>query len=344
MKQTRFLRPLISLVLRFYSLVVLCFLLAALCVSRFTTSIAAVAPEASIIASRATDMGRDHSHLGGPPELQDALSDYASLSSVMHLPASGVFKLFCLARKGHGDYTWGYKIYRTTYRAGTDVKLARAIGRLEDWMRDECLNGMVEDPDQQPSDSRAREQLAQRLRNEIVEDRELLDGASTETLLKLHQEWVHLGQEAVTADSPCYRFFLAVDDEVLEHLLKLSEQPDEWIPPAHIPDVYSIKVYDARHNSPTEFSDWDHSDSEGDDELSEYENPSEVMFGFEGWWASASKLAYLWLREYDHDNDELVTIDYSWGGVKRFIHSESASGYLLDCGELRDQDQAGVQD
>lgn len=262
----------------------------------------------------------------------------------MHIPASGVFKLLCLARKGHGDYTWGYKIYRTTYRAGTDVKFTRAIKHLEDWMRDECFNGMIENPSPEPSDSRARKQLAQRLRNEIVEDHELLDDLSTETLLKLHQEWVHLEREAVTADSPRYRFFLAVDDKVLEHLLNLSEEPQEWMPPAHTPDVDSIKVYDARHYSPTEFSDWDHSDSGGDDELKEHEDPSEVMFGFEGWWwASASKLAYLWLREYDHDNEELVTIDYSWGGVKRFVHSESESGYLLDCGELRDQDQAGVQ-
>ena len=68
-------------------------------------------------------------------------------------------------------------------------------------------------------DNKANEQLWQRLRHEMVDDRELLDGVSASQLLTLHQEWVHLHLKAVTGDSPRYRFFLVVDDEVLDHLL-----------------------------------------------------------------------------------------------------------------------------
>lgn len=334
MKQTRFLHPSISLALRLYS---------PMSISS-SRKFAAIAPKPQTSASSTdTEMGRDYTHLGGPAELQDALGDHLSLSSEMPLPACGVFKLFCVAEDGHGDYTWGYKIYRTTYQAGTDAKFARAIEVLNKWMRDECLNNMNERREQLPSDSKAKEQLAQRLRNEIVEDRELLEGASTETLLTLHQEWVHLERKAIAADSPHYRFFLVIDDDVLNHLLNLSEKPGKWScgVDAHLPDVYSIKVYDARHNPPTQFSDWDDSDSEADEDyINEYENPTQVMYGFEGWWwASASKLGYLWFKQHYHD-EELVTINCSWDGVKRFVHSDSAYRYGLDT-TLHGQDRVG---
>lgn len=270
-------------------------------------------------------MGRYASHLGGPPELQETIEGYFSFTE---LPTCGVYRLLQLAFEGRGDYTWGFRIYRTTYQDGSDKKFAKAMEVLNEWIRDECFSydcdnrhgGDVVNP---PLDPKANEQLWLRLRNETVEDRELLEDATPDKILKLSQDWVHLDQQATTKDNPRYRFFLVIDEEVINQLLNLPKNPMLQT----FQEVFSIKVYDARYNSPPQFSGGE-SDSDDEEVYNEYEDPDEAMYGYEGWfWISASKLMYLWFCDYQSD-EELVTIDDSWDGIKRFIHTETAIGAL----------------
>jgi hypothetical protein len=264
------------------------------------------------------DMSRVSSDLGGPPELQNAIDNRVSFRA---LPSCGVYKLLKLGFDGHGDYTWGYRIYRTTYnRSDSDSRFAKAIEALNEYIRYECSSFDTTNRPKEVShlDVKASEQLSQRLRHEIIEDRELLEGASQD-VLKLAQDWVHVGQKATTRNSPRYRFVLVVDDEVIDHLLQLP------IPARlefNIPAVYSVKVYDLRVDSPPEFSDYV-SDSDSDD------YPEEPFWeGFEGWfWSPASFLTELWFCHHD-SGEELLDADESWDRKRRFIPSKVAITYL----------------
>lgn len=135
-------------------------------------------------------MPRDASTLGGPTELQDAIEDGFSYTA---LPTSGVLKLLCLGHEGHGDYKWGFRIYRTTYtRPDSDSRFAKAIEVVNEYIRHECFsfdnNG--EPKEASHPDHLSSEQLWQRLRHDIIEDRELLEGASEDPdkILKLAQD------------------------------------------------------------------------------------------------------------------------------------------------------------
>jgi hypothetical protein len=95
-----------------------------------------------------------------------------------------------------------------------------------------------------PADGKANEQLWKHLRNEIIEDRELLEGASADPakILELAQDWVHYDRKAQTRDSPRYRFCLVIDDEVIDHLLQLPMPPSKEM---DIPGIYSVKAFQA---------------------------------------------------------------------------------------------------
>lgn len=261
--------------------------------------------------------------IGAPPNLQDAIKDY---HSDWALPTCGIFSLLRLARDGHGDYTWGFRIYRTTYsQPDSDAKFSEAIEILDDYIRNECFSyvddgrhsGNAVNP---PMDGKANEQLWKCLRHEIVEDRELLEDASPAKILTLAQDWVHSERKATTRDSPRYRFFLYVDDEVIANLLQLPMPPTKR---KSVPTVYSVKVLDARFtSSPPEFSGGEDSDSEASED-------DQADDGFEGWfWASANYLAYMWFCEH-HSDEELLSVDTSWDGTERFVLSKAALNYGL---------------
>lgn len=235
--------------------------------------------------------------------------------------------------QGHGDYTWGFRIFRTTYKQ-PDVKFTEAIGILNEYIRYECFSytddgrhrGTIPHP---PLDVKANDQLWQRLNNEVVEDGELLENATPDKILSLAQAWAHCDRKARTADDPRYRFFLVIDDEVIEHLLQLPTPATYANTKLSIPMVYSVKVYDARFNSPPQFSGGESdSDSEADDEYEEDD-------GFEGWfWTSARKLMQLWFCDYQA-GEELLAIDDSWDGVKRFVPGMVALDYGLPLASTR---------
>jgi hypothetical protein len=281
-------------------------------------------------------MSRALGYFAAPPELRDTIDEHFSYD---RLPSCGVWRLLKLAYNGHGDYTWGYRIYRTTYlRSDSDARFAKAIEVLNEYICYECSSFDTTKRPKKAShlDTKAAEQLWQRLRHEIIEDQELLEGASEDPdkILKLAQNWVHLDQNAKTGDSLRYRFFLVIDDEVIDHLLRLP------MPAAiefTIPMVFAVKVYDARVDSPPEFSGGE-SDADSD---AASEDPD--WEGFEGWfWSPASYLTELWFCEYD-SGQELLNFDYSWGQKRRYIPSKVGINYLPLNETLDELRQADLQ-
>jgi hypothetical protein len=274
---------------------------------------------------------------GGPPEMEDAIKDYFSYDD---LPTCGIWRLLFKGRGEHNDYTWGFRIYRTTYkRPDSDARFAKAIEVLNEYVRFTCFSADVNRPKTvPPADDKASEQLWQRLRHDIVEDHELLEGASETPakILELAQNWVHLDRKATTGDSPRYRFFLVIDDEVIDHLIRLP-MPASASSLLNIPAVYSVKVYDAQHNSPVEFSGGESdSESDADSEGVEYSYEDWIVETFEGWfWSPVSHLAELWFCEYQTPFEELLTTDNSWGATQRLVPGTFASYHILPLSERR---------
>ena len=161
-------------------------------------------------------------------------------------------------------------------------------------------------------DYNSSEQLSQRLRHEIIEYRQLLEGASKEPdkILKLPQDWIHLDRKATTGDSPRYLFFLVVEDEVIDQLLQLPMPARSTL---DLPGLYSVKVYDARFNSLPEYSGGkseSDSDSEADSEADSEGEPFHE--DFEGYfWSPARKLADLWFCGHDLPWEEILHWDDS---------------------------------
>jgi hypothetical protein len=272
----------------------------------------------------------------GLPELEDAIKDYCSEHT---LPTCGILRLLRDGerRKQHNDYTWGFRIYRTTYdRSDSEARFAKALEVLNDYIRFKCFSHDEHRPKTiSPDDNTASEQLWQRLRNDIVEDRELLEGASKTPakILELAQNWVHLDRKGTTSDSPRYRFFLVVDDEVIDHLLQLP------IPAEHqriVPFYYSVKVYDARHNSPSEFSDDDDDDEEEEDESDSDSDSNPEYPDYEGYfWCPATYLPELYFCDYQEGTEELITTDTSWDATRRFVPCMVATKHILPLSECR---------
>ena len=156
-----------------------------------------------------------------PIELVHAVRGEVS-SRYNKLLEGGCHKLLSLRRHSKGDYTWGYRIYRTTYKKPhSNADFAKAIEVLNEYIRAECFKYTNGSLDLGYFDGEANRQLWQRARHEIVEDSDLLEGAaeSPEEMLKIHRDWVHSHLGAKVPDHSFYRYFLVVDDEVINHLI-----------------------------------------------------------------------------------------------------------------------------
>lgn len=130
----------------------------------------------------------------------------------------------------HDDYTWGFRLYRTTYsRSNADAEFNRAIEVLHSYIRKVIfydfdhhrqLWGKKDPGDKDGLDDAPEQQLWKRLRNDIVEDRTLHEGASPARLNELHHEWLKSGG-GKTMQSCRNRYFLIFDKEVIDNLLFL---------------------------------------------------------------------------------------------------------------------------
>lgn len=157
-------------------------------------------------------------------------------------------------------YTWGYRIYRTSYTS--DANFQEAMDVLREYMHYECYidytsrlealekKGLSRDT----VDERPNQQLWSRLKNEIVQDREQLEGASPGKIRTIAQNWTHsLGNKVHT--SPRYRLCLMIDDDAIETLLR---HPMPAVRPPNISLARAVKVIDSEFGLPDSY----HSDVE----------------------------------------------------------------------------------
>lgn len=260
-----------------------------------------------------------------PPELVHAVIGEVS-SAYNKLSEGGCHKLLNLGGSGKGDYTWGYRIYRTTYKKpNSDADFAKAIEVLEEYIRAECFSYTNGSLVLGYFDGEANRQSWLRARHEIVEDSDLLEGASAspETILKLHQDWVHSHPSAKVPDHSFYRYFLVVDDEVINHLLQLP-MPARY--EVTIPAGYAVKLFDAWFNL-----DWDsygdddsELESEEDEDMSEEEGEitrADDFIDDEGWfWIGVFHLVLFWMCEDNAAREDFWTINKSWDGKRRPVY------------------------
>jgi hypothetical protein len=248
-----------------------------------------------------------------PAELKDAMQPQTSPRSPTILACQ---KLLDLALHGHKEYIWGFRIYRTTYaKSNSDADFARAIEVLNEYIRWECFT--CDEGDRDPAElDKAKNQVWQRLDNEVVQDRELLEGASPAKILEVARDWVASIPNVTLVSTSRHRYCIVIDDKVIEHLLQLP------MPAAYrrnIPGVYSVKVYDLTFGVPdTYYGAPSDSDDNDDDETmcdEEYE-------GCEGWfWVPAHHLLHLWFVDGTEAGlEELYRGGVSWNGEVQSVY------------------------
>ena len=142
-------------------------------------------------------------------------------------------------------------------------------------------------------------------------------------MLKLHQGWVYSHPGAKVPDHSLYRYFLVVDDEVINHLLQLPVPAEYEIT---IPAGYAIKLFDAWFNIDWDlYGDSSEPDSDEDEDLSEEEEETvtraDDFIDDEGWfWIGVFHLVSFWVCEDNAAWEELSTSDKSWDGKRRPVH------------------------
>nr|OQO28196.1 hypothetical protein B0A51_03984 [Rachicladosporium sp. CCFEE 5018] len=161
-----------------------------------------------------------------------------------------------LTTHGLGDELhWGFQIYRTVYSPGSDEQFATAVEVLQAYLRDDCigeygLHGPL-------PDGPANNELLQRLKLDIVEDRELEDAAAP-IIQQRFQAWVEShGLFIATSQAPdlsleqasssSHRFCIIIDAEAVQNELRfpvpVPRRSSDW------DDHLGVKVLDVRIQS-----------------------------------------------------------------------------------------------
>lgn len=145
-------------------------------------------------------------------------------------------------------------------------------------------------------DDRSNYQLWQRLRNDVVQNPSY-EGMSPVELQPIFKRWIH-ASGARASESSRYRFFIIIDSEVIQNLLRVSlplgECFEDW-------EMYSVKVFDAEFN-PRRVG---------------LRNPESYSAKLvtrlskdEGWfWAAGWRLGYLFFQERAEDRESVRTFD-----------------------------------
>lgn len=197
----------------------------------------------------------------------------------------------------HDNYTWGFRIYLTAYSGpNADAEFNRAIDILHSYM---CKNIFYDFEDHSKEDSTAKDclydapeqQLWKRLRNDIVEDQALLEGASPARLNELHHEWLE-SRGGKTMQNCRNRYFLILDEEVIDNLLFLPP------PDGHISPTICMKVFDAEFGLPSSYFGNEFEGLEDSDDDEDEEGYSSDEDDYEGWfWTRAESLKDIWFQD-----------------------------------------------
>jgi len=169
----------------------------------------------------------------------------------------------------------------------------------------------------------AKKVLWQRLANEIVQDRELLENAPPSKIIALAREWVPTQYPgAKVTHSSAHRYPLIIDDEVLQNLLALPMPVEHEYSEAA---THTIKVCDLRVDDDDDSDDerfMSSSSSDNDDDDDDDESMSEVSSeeeydddGYGGWfWIGAFWLVGLWFDEGNAATEEVCSRECHGGG------------------------------
>jgi hypothetical protein len=219
----------------------------------------------------------------------------------------------------HDDYTWGFRLYRTAYSGpNADAEFNRAIEILHSYIRKAIFYNIErheqlwdsKDPGVRESlDDAPEQQLWKRLRNDIVEDRALLEGASPARLNELHHEWLK-SRSGKTMQNCRNRYFIILDEEVINNLLFLPP------PGVRISPTIGMKVFDAEFRLPSSyFGSGDADEEDSDDDEEDEEVDSSEGDNYEGWFFTrAEKLKDIWFDDLQKERHDEV---YNWDEESR---------------------------
>jgi hypothetical protein len=267
-----------------------------------------------------------------PADILDALKHHPNSGLDGNLPFSGCQRLlwdFHHPPEAPMSYTWGFRIYRTTYRnpdsSPNDAAFARAIEILHEYMRYElfsydrgqehALLDHASSADDDPVQENAKNVLWRRLANDIVQDRELLENAPPSKIISLAREWFPTQyQGAKVVHSSAHRYPLIIDEEVLQNLLALP-MPAEY---EHSEAAtHAIKVCDLRVDD-DDSDDEEYVVSDSDDEDEDMCESEEDDDGYRGWfWIGAFWLVGLWFEEGNAATEEVCSRECRGGGGDR---------------------------
>lgn len=244
------------------------------------------------MASQVTHSGRQ--------ELEQATKGQTAGNYDYRTSYRGCKTLICQENKD--DYTWGFRIYRTTYSSTSDLDFDKAMKVFREYMRYECfmdvedamdLEGLTADE----IDDKPNQQLLKRLKNEIVESATLLESAPASKLQEVHQYWIHSRVSGAQRGPRC-QIFIIVDQEVVQ---KLLEHP---MPATEPPDIdYAVKVFDVEVD---------------DEEKVRYEPPHEGWF-----WIGATNLMRHWFNDFELDQEETFIRDEHNRPIHLFSHIDA---------------------
>lgn len=144
--------------------------------------------------------------------------------------ASDLQKLHDRTRDCAHKYSWGVNIYRTVYTPESDALFLSAVARIENYMKYGTLmdsyNRQLLTPQQSEARERAEKEITSRLVNSVVEDREVLENASMETVLAEFEKWVE-SHNCTKSYNTRYRIALVLDAQSIDNIMKLPETRDE---------------------------------------------------------------------------------------------------------------------
>jgi hypothetical protein len=149
------------------------------------------------------------------------------------------------------DFRWGFRVFRACYPPTcSGANFERAMEVSDAYMRFGCLVGFDEFVRDAGGNDSAEQELAGRLRNDIVQDRSLLESASMGYVRGLAKDWI-AARGASISESTRYRFFIVIDNEVVRQLLRfpmpIPDYLDEWL-------SCSIEVLDVGYDAGSERS------------------------------------------------------------------------------------------
>lgn len=129
-------------------------------------------------------------------------------------------------------YSWSYTIFHTVYASRSDEAVAKAIERIAVYARFFTQDEYACPPlGQGAFDSNPNEGLWSRYYCDVVQNEDILAGASESEVGDMFDAWIRQHRRAATTNDASPRpnarflFCLMLDEESIENILKLPEDP-----------------------------------------------------------------------------------------------------------------------